>query len=268
MNSAVLLTGNDGVDLEHRRRHHDAGDRHHARQVIEIQMRIERGVDRVRRGDEEERVAVGIGVDRRLGGDVAAGAVAVLDDELLAERFRQRLGDQPRADIGRAAGGITDEDQHRARRIALRAREPRHGGQRHGAAGETQHGPAGNFHRGPPLSFLGLLAWRLHQSPARAYPPAIGRGTAPLRAGGGGPRRSSGNDNEAQSQKPLHHATRGPPPPQRVPAARRGCPARGRMHFTSPAASRRTASRAGTCGRAGPARVFRSRAIVRWRGRW
>ena len=89
-------------------------------------------------------------MDRRLGGDVAAGAVAVLDDKLLAELFRQPIADQPRADVGRTAGGIPDQQQHRSRRIALRAREPRHGGKRDGAAGETQHGPAGKFHRSPP----------------------------------------------------------------------------------------------------------------------
>ena len=155
-------------DLEHRGRLHDAGDRHHARHVIEVQMRIERGVDGVRRGDQKQRVAVSFGMDRRLGGDVAAGAVAVLDDKLLAELFRQPIADQPRADVGRSAGGMpTNSSTDRDGYLCARASRA--------TAGSATAPPArrntdlrGSFIAVPP-EFCRLLGLRLHQLRGRAY---------------------------------------------------------------------------------------------------
>ena len=40
----------------------------------------------------------------RLGGNIAAGTGPVLDDERLPKPLRQRLTDQARDDVGRAAG--------------------------------------------------------------------------------------------------------------------------------------------------------------------
>jgi hypothetical protein len=49
----------------------------------------------------------------RLGGDIAAGARPVLDDEWLAEPLRQPLTDQTREDVVRPASGKADDDAHR-----------------------------------------------------------------------------------------------------------------------------------------------------------
>ena len=51
-----------------------------------------------------ESVAIGLGLGDVVGGDVAAGAGLVLDDELLAEFLRQLGGDDPRQNVGGAAG--------------------------------------------------------------------------------------------------------------------------------------------------------------------
>ena len=83
----------------------DARDRRDVADEIEIELVVERRVDRVRRSDQEERVAVRRRAHDRLGADIAAGARPVLDDELLAEPLRQPLTDQARDDVGRAAGG-------------------------------------------------------------------------------------------------------------------------------------------------------------------
>jgi hypothetical protein len=53
---------------------------------------------------------------------VAAGADLVLDDELLAEFFRQLLPDQPRHHIDRAAGRERHDDPDRLRGILLGGR--------------------------------------------------------------------------------------------------------------------------------------------------
>src|SRR5207237_5851891 len=52
---------------------------------IELELFIERGVDGVGKADQKQRVAVGGGVQYGLGGDIAAGAGPVLNNELLTE---------------------------------------------------------------------------------------------------------------------------------------------------------------------------------------
>ena len=103
----------------------DARDRRDVADEIEIELVVERRVDRVRRTDQEERVAVRRRTHDRLGGDIATGARPVLDDEWLAEPLRQPLTHQAREDVVRTAGGKADDDAHRPRRIGLRPREAR-----------------------------------------------------------------------------------------------------------------------------------------------
>jgi hypothetical protein len=89
----------DGLGRERRAGHHDeriapdGADRRYVTDEIERQMRIERRVDQIRRGDEKQRVAVGRRAGDRLRGDVGAGAGTVLDDEILAEPRRQPLAE-------------------------------------------------------------------------------------------------------------------------------------------------------------------------------
>ncbi len=91
--------------------HHDVGHAHDARDrrdvgnEIEIELVVERCVDRVRRSHQQQRIAVRRRAHDRLGPDIAAGARPVLDDEWLAEPLRQPLTDEARDDVGRAAGG-------------------------------------------------------------------------------------------------------------------------------------------------------------------
>ena len=81
------------------------------------QVLVERGADRVVGRHEQQRIAVGRRVDRRRGGDIAAGAGAVFHHELLAEMFRQPLAHDARHDIDRAACRKADQPVHRAVRI-------------------------------------------------------------------------------------------------------------------------------------------------------
>src|ERR1700730_4161499 len=76
--------------------HHDIGatanvrDRRDVADEIKIEVRIERGVDRVTRHDlHEECVAVRWGSHDDFGANIAAGSRPVLDDELLPEALRQ-----------------------------------------------------------------------------------------------------------------------------------------------------------------------------------
>ena len=74
-------------------------DRRDVADEIEIEIVVERRVDRDRSGDQEERIAVRGRAHDRLGADIAAGARPVLDDEWLAEPLRQPLAHQARDDV-------------------------------------------------------------------------------------------------------------------------------------------------------------------------
>jgi len=87
---------------------------------VEFEIAVERGVDVVGRIDQQHSVAVGLGIDHRLGADVVAGAGLVLDHELLAEPLGEPLADQPRQNIGRTAWRIADHPADRPRRIIQR----------------------------------------------------------------------------------------------------------------------------------------------------
>src|SRR5262249_48887510 len=87
---------------------------------IEVELVIERRVDRVGRMDQEERIAIRGRTHDRLRGDITAGARPVLDDELLAEPLREPLADQASDDVGAAASGKAGDDAHRPARIGLR----------------------------------------------------------------------------------------------------------------------------------------------------
>ena len=52
---------------------------------------------------EPDRVAVGFGARDRFGPHIAAGAGAIVDDDLLLEPFAEFLGDDARDDVGTAA---------------------------------------------------------------------------------------------------------------------------------------------------------------------
>src|SRR5262249_57081054 len=103
---------------------------------------VEGGSEAVEGAGQEQGGAVRGRAHDGLGGDIAAGAGAVLDDERLAEPFRQKLADQPRHDVDVVARGESDDDVHRPARIGLRLRRRRSQGKHarekggEGAAGE------------------------------------------------------------------------------------------------------------------------------------
>src|SRR5262249_61283200 len=102
------------------------------------------GVDGIGDGALQQRVAVVRRVRNQIGGDVAAGAAAVLDDELLTELLAERLREHARGDVAGGAGGKTDDDAHRPRRVALRLGDRR--GERGNAGYELQKSTARKCH--------------------------------------------------------------------------------------------------------------------------
>ena len=92
----------------------------------------------------QQRVAVVGRVRHEIGGDVAAGAAAVLDDELLAQPLGERLREHARGDVARGARTEADDDAHRPRRIALRLGEPN--GKRGSAGCELEKSTACKSH--------------------------------------------------------------------------------------------------------------------------
>ena len=77
------------VHQQHVRNRGDHRDRHELRRVVG-QARVQQPVDHQRRRRRgEQRVAVRIGLEHRVGADVAGGARAVLDDHRLAPLLRQ-----------------------------------------------------------------------------------------------------------------------------------------------------------------------------------
>lgn len=70
---------------------------------------------------QQQGMAIGRGLGHQVGGDVAACAVAVLHDHLLAEASAQIPGDDARHRVGPAAGGESHHHGNGARReCALR----------------------------------------------------------------------------------------------------------------------------------------------------
>src|SRR6516165_11997478 len=69
----------------------DAGDWRDVAEKHEIELVVERRVDRVRGTYHEERVAVRWRIHDRFGGNIAGSTWPALDDERLAEPLRQPL---------------------------------------------------------------------------------------------------------------------------------------------------------------------------------
>ena len=80
------------------------------------------------------------------GGDISAGPRPVLDHERLTKPLGQPLSQQARGSVRPAAGGLPDNDAHRPRRIGLRSRKPRDGGQRGSARYQMQKSTARQVH--------------------------------------------------------------------------------------------------------------------------
>src|SRR6516165_6567566 len=73
-----------GIYQHYKRPPDDPRDRRDVADEIEVELLIERRVTRVRRSNQEERIAVGRGAHDRFGGDIGGPARTVLNDEWLA----------------------------------------------------------------------------------------------------------------------------------------------------------------------------------------
>src|SRR5712691_10123330 len=96
---------------------HDPRDPINVAEKIEIELVVERRINRVRCRDHEERVTVRGGTHDCLGADVTTRSRAVFDNELLAEPLRQPWSDESRGDVGAPTGCKTHDDTHRPRWI-------------------------------------------------------------------------------------------------------------------------------------------------------
>src|SRR5262249_44178290 len=135
------------IDLHHLGHAEDASDRRDVANEIEIELVVERRIDRVRGDDQDERMPVRGRTHHCFSGDIAAGARPVLNDEWLTETTGQPLPQQARSNVRPAAGGLSNDDPHWPRRIGLRPRYTRDRRERGSARGQMQEFATGKLHR-------------------------------------------------------------------------------------------------------------------------
>ena len=109
------------VDRERVRARSEQRDRREGLQRVDGQL-VKRRIDRMRDGDDQQRVAVGRRLRHQFGADDAAGAGLVLDDELLAEPLAEAAQlDDARQDVVQPARRERHDHPHRlVRRVVLR----------------------------------------------------------------------------------------------------------------------------------------------------
>ena len=95
----------------------NASDWRDVARYVETELLVERSIDHVWCPNGEQRVTVRSRTHDQLGADIAAGARAVLRDELLAETFREPLPDLTRENVARAACRETYDHSHRPHRV-------------------------------------------------------------------------------------------------------------------------------------------------------
>src|SRR5262249_8501221 len=83
----------------------NARDRNYVPEKIIIDLVVDRGVDRVRRSDPEERMAVCRRSDHDFGRDRTGRSRPVLDEERLTEALRQPLTQRTRDDVAVVPAG-------------------------------------------------------------------------------------------------------------------------------------------------------------------
>ena len=106
--------------VHHQGRDQFGGDRDRRKVLERIVGRLcrdQRGDDELARRSGEQRVAVGLGLGDRGGGDQPAAAPLVLDDDV-AEPLLRRFGPQPCHDIDNAAGRSRHHQPDRLPRIS------------------------------------------------------------------------------------------------------------------------------------------------------
>src|SRR5262245_55385128 len=115
---------------------HYAGHTHNARYRLDVtdEIKIEliekRRVDGITCADQKVHITVRGRAHDSLGGDIAVRAWPVLNDEWLAESFRQSPSHQTCGNVVSAACGEPDNYSHRSGRVCLRPCHPQHNRQR------------------------------------------------------------------------------------------------------------------------------------------
>src|SRR5437870_4784891 len=107
-----------GMHRDHERPLRELDDRRDVVHRVERQL-VQARVHRVAARHQQQGVTVGRRLDRKLGAQIAASAGLVLDDHLVAEPLGELLRDQPRDEIGAAAGSERRDDAHRLGGILL-----------------------------------------------------------------------------------------------------------------------------------------------------
>jgi hypothetical protein len=111
------------VDHQHVRRSRDAPDRHEVSRRLVGQVLAQVRQDRVDGGGrQQQHIAVGRGLGDEVRAKRTARAGPVVDDDLLAERFRHLLRNQACELVGGAARRIGHDQADRAVRVPLRVR--------------------------------------------------------------------------------------------------------------------------------------------------
>ena len=113
----------DRQHVGHARAEHD---RREVRHEVVGQLAHQRDVDRVRRPGEEQGIAVRRRLGRQRRADVGRAARPVVEDDLLAPDRSDVLGHHARDEIGVGAGGVGHDHPHRAGWPGLRPRPAGH----------------------------------------------------------------------------------------------------------------------------------------------
>ena len=109
-----------GIDRDHLRRLADRRDRQQILERVERKRLLHERIDHELPGEHDaERVAVRRRLGDRLRRDRAGGGGAVLDHDRLAGLARDVIAEQPRAEVGDAAGGEADDQADRLVGIVL-----------------------------------------------------------------------------------------------------------------------------------------------------
>ena len=108
-----------GIDRDDVRRGDQHGDRREGFQRV-VGQRVEPRIDRARERHDQQRVAVLWRVGDDLAADHAAGAAAIVDDDLLAKPLAEMLGDDAGDDVVDAAGRERHDEPHRLVRVVSR----------------------------------------------------------------------------------------------------------------------------------------------------
>jgi hypothetical protein len=125
---------------------------------LKLRFVVERRIDRIRRSDLKEGVAIGVRPDDNLGSKIAPSSRSVVDDKLLPELLRKRLSNQARDNVCRGPGGEADNEADRSRRIIKRTCNARHGRERGSARCQMEKMSAGKF-QGLASGMLRLPSW-------------------------------------------------------------------------------------------------------------